>query len=130
MRRSCRLFSYKNYSVLGHLDSIVRYDEAGPYPFDKIKDIVAEILKVVIKDGKGIEVNTSSHRYGINDLTPSRDILRLYRDLGGYILTIGSDAHASSHLGAYIRETMDEIRNIGFESFCTYEQMKPSFHSL
>ena len=50
---------YKDYSVLGHMDLIARYDEKGVYPFEKIKPIVEEILQVVIADGKGLEVNTS-----------------------------------------------------------------------
>lgn len=44
---------YKDYSVLGHMDLIARYDEKGVYPFEKIKPIVEEILQVVIADGKG-----------------------------------------------------------------------------
>ena len=28
---------YQNYSVLGHLDLIVRYDKAGIYPFSKVR---------------------------------------------------------------------------------------------
>ena len=59
------------------MDLITRYDKAGTYPFEKLKPIFTEILKTVIADGKGIEVNTSSHRYGLSDLTPSRDILKL-----------------------------------------------------
>lgn len=58
---------YKDYSVLGHMDLIARYDEKGVYPFEKIKPIVEEILQVVIADGKGLEVNTSSYRYGLSD---------------------------------------------------------------
>lgn len=121
---------YKNYSVLGHLDMIARYDLAGSYPFEKIRDIVAEILRQAISDGKGIEVNTSSHRYGLPDLTPSRDILRLYRDLGGTVLTVGSDTHAPEHLGAYIMETVEELKAMGFTSICTFQGMKPMFHGL
>lgn len=121
---------YKDYSVLGHLDMIVRYDEQGVYPFEKLKGILTEILKTVIADGKGIEVNTSSHRYGLSDLTPSRDILKLYRELGGKIITIGSDSHKKEHLGAYIKETREELKKLGFTSFCTFEQMKPLFHKL
>ena len=52
--------AFKHYSVLAHLDLLVRYDKAGRYPFDKVRDLVAEILKQAIADGKGIEVNTSS----------------------------------------------------------------------
>ncbi len=121
---------YKNYSVLGHLDMISRYDEAGIYPFEKTKDIIAEILRQAIRDGKGIEVNTSSHRYGLSDLTPSRNILKLYKDLGGTILTIGSDTHAPKHLAAYITETMAELRGMGFTSICTFRGMEPQYHRL
>lgn len=119
---------YKDYSVLGHLDLITRYDENGVYPFNHIKDIVSEILKIVIEDGKGIEINTSSHRYGLKDLTPSRDILKLYKSLGGKIITIGSDSHKEEHLGAYIEETKKELKNLGFEYYCTFDKMKPVFH--
>lgn len=122
--------TYKDYSVLGHLDLITRYDEKGYYSFENIKDIITEILKVVIEDGKGIEVNTSSHRYGLNDLTPSRDILKLYKDLGGKILTIGSDSHQKEHLGAYIEETKMELKKLGFEYYCTFDKMKPIFHLI
>ena len=121
---------YKDYSVLGHLDLITRYDEAGIYPFEDIKEIVTKILKIVIKDDKGIEVNTSSHRYGLKDLTPSRDILELYKELGGKIITIGSDTHQKNHLGAYIEETKIELRKLGFEYYCTFDKMKPIFHIL
>ena len=122
--------AYKNYSVLGHMDLIKRYDEAGIYPFEKTRDLAAEILKVVIADGKGIEVNTSSHRYGLDDSMPSVRLLELYRDLGGTIVTIGSDSHAPEHLGAYIQEAKDQLKALGFRSFCTYEKMEPVFHDL
>ncbi len=122
--------NYHDYSVLGHMDLIARYDDAGHYPFEKIKPIVTEILKIVIADGKGIELNTSSHRYGLSDLTPSRDILKLYRELGGRIITLGSDSHKKEHLGAYIEETKRELYALGFEQYCTFEKMKPIYHPM
>lgn len=121
---------YKNYSVLGHMDLLKRYDKAGIYPFEKIKPFAAEILKNVIADGKGIEINTSSHRYGLADSMPSVELLQLYRDLGGSIITIGSDSHTPSHLGTFIHETKEYLDELGFLSFCTYEQMQPIFHTL
>ena len=68
--------AYKNYSVLGHMDLIKRYDEAGIYPFGEVEPMIREILKVVIADGKGIELNTSFHRYGLAEPMPSMDIFR------------------------------------------------------
>ena len=121
---------YQNYSVLGHLDLIARYDKAGVYSFEKIRPILTEILKTVIQNGKGIEVNTSCYRYGLHDLTPSRNILKLYRELGGKILTVGSDSHKKEHLSMYIPETLAELKDMGFETICTYHQMNPQFHKL
>ncbi len=122
--------NYHNYSVLGHMDLICRYDKAGIYPFEKLKPILTEILKILIAEGKGIEINTSYHRYVLKDLTPSRDILRLYRELGGRIITIGSDSHRPAHLGMYIDEAKEELRKLGYTEFCTFDKMKPVFHSL
>ncbi len=121
---------YRAYSVLGHLDLITRYDSMGRYPFEKIKPLVTEILRTAIADGKGIEINTSSRRYGLDDTTPSLDILKLYRVLGGEIITIGSDSHKREHLGAYIDESMDLLRALGYRYFCTFERMKPIFNPL
>ncbi|MBN2877906.1 MAG: histidinol-phosphatase HisJ family protein [Bacilli bacterium] len=121
---------YKAYSVLGHLDLIVRYDELGVYPFENVKDMVREILEIVIHDGKGIEVNTSYNRYGLSDMTPSRAILKLYRELGGKIITIGSDTHKAEHLGAFITEAKEELLKLGFTHHYTFEKMKPIAHPI
>lgn len=122
--------AYKNYSVLGHVDLIKRYDKAGLYPFEEVRPMIAEILKTVIADGKGIELNTSSHRYGLMDSMPSAELLRLYKDLGGSIVTIGTDSHALEHLGTYIKEAESQLKELGFRQFCTYEKMEPIFHHL
>ncbi len=121
--------NFHNYSVLGHMDLISRYDPIGNFPFSEIAHIVEQILKKVIADGKGIEVNTSCYRYGL-DMTPGREILEMYRDLGGEILTIGSDSHRPEHLGAFVPEMMQELKGMGFQRFCTFEGMKPVFHLL
>lgn len=121
---------YKDYSVLGHLDVITRYDPYGDYPFEYIKEMVKEILQIVIQDGKGIEVNTSCFHYGLKDLTPSRDILKLYYDLGGRLITIGSDSHKKEHLNSHLEEIKEELKNIGFTQFYTFESMKPIPHNL
>ena len=121
---------YHNYSVLGHMDLIIRYDKAGIFPFEIIRPIIKEILKTIIADGKGIEVNTSCHRYGLNDLTPSTDILRLYRNLGGKIITIGSDSHRKEQLGTYLTDTVSVLKTLGYEEVYTFKQMCPIPHRM
>lgn len=122
--------AYKDYSVLGHLDMIKRYDSYGSYPDANIMDLADKILRQVIADGKGIEVNTSCFAYGLKDLTPSKALLERYYQLGGRILTIGSDSHKTEHLGSHIAEVKEILREIGFTQFCTFEGMKPVFWAL
>ena len=122
--------AYKHYSVLGHLDSIVRYDPKGPIDIREVEDLVRAILETVIADGKGIELNTSNVRYGLSDLTPCRHILKMYHELGGTIITIGSDAHKKEHLAFNILKSRQELKDLGFEYYCTFEKMVPVFHKL
>lgn len=122
---------FDRYSVLAHLDVMRRYDPAGEYPFEGTRDVVAEILRTAVQKGKGIEFNTASWRYQLEDVQPRREIMRLYRDLGGEILTIGSDAHRVEHVGENFDKARAILRDeLGFRYFCTYEQGEPHFHNL
>ena len=118
------------WCVLGHIDMIKRYDPAGIYPFEPVRDLIAEILRETIASGHGIEMNTSSYRYGLPDTTPCTEIVELYRDLGGSIVTIGSDSHEPSHLASHIRDAKQRLAALGFDRYCTYEGWEPRFHSI
>ena len=124
--------NYHDYSVLGHMDMLKRYDDKDGYDvFNNHKDVITKILECVIKDGKGIELNTSFIRYELDDSMPSKDILKLYLELGGKILTIGSDSHCKTHLcNSHIEELKDMLKGIGFKYYCTFENMKPIYHKL
>ena len=122
---------FHHYSCLAHLDLLARYDENGIYPFENEKDIIAEILKYAIRDGKGIEINTSSWEYGLKDTQPSRAILKLYKDLGGKIITVGSDAHETKYLASHIKDAYAILKNeIGINEICTFDHMQPIFHKI
>lgn len=122
---------FHHYSCLAHLDLMARYDENGIYPFENEKDIIAEILKYAIRDGKGIEINTSSWKYGLKDTQPSRAILKLYKNLGGKIITVGSDAHETKYLASHIKDAYAILKNeIGINEICTFDHMQPIFHKI
>ena len=122
---------YKNYSVLGHLDLVKRY---GNYPAQLddslFMDIIESILKEVIYDGKGIEINASSFRYNLPDLMPSRKILSLYRDLGGEIITTGSDAHSPDYICNKFDYIYSYLKDTGFKYISTFDNLKPNFIKL
>lgn len=113
---------FDGYDVLGHLDLVRRYDPYGDYPFERVRDVVAEILRRVVADGKGIEVNTSGIRYGLGEFQPARAVLELYRDLGGRVVTVGSDSHRPEHLGSYLRLALRELAELGFEGVWTFRR--------
>lgn len=124
------LKEYKDYNVLGHLNIIDRYTDKIADPASYM-DIVAEILKQIISDGKGLEINTSSFRYGLGDrTTPALDMLQLYKDLGGEIMTIGSDAHRPKDVAFKIDYAQELLRTLGFRYLTTFEQRKPVFVKL
>lgn len=120
--------NFDDYSVLGHLDLVKRYGGYKNILEDKLfMNIIEEILKTAIHKGKGIEINTSSFRYNLPDLTPSREILTLYKDLGGEIITTGSDSHSVSQIASEFHHVQSVLKSIGFDYICKFDTMKPSF---
>lgn len=122
--------SYKDYSVLAHFDLMRRYVPSGLDTFNEFKEIISEILKVVIADGKRIEINLSNDRYKVDGLTPSFEILKLYHELGGTIITIGTDSHKKEHLGQNIKGAARILKGIGFQHITTFDKMIPIYHNI
>ena len=117
------------YHTLGHVDVLKRY---VPFHFNKFlaveyEEIIREILKAAIDRGKGIEINTSGFRQGFSEPLPSIEILKWFHELGGEIITIGSDAHNAKHLGQGLEKGIDILRNVGFKAISTFSQGKVNF---
>jgi histidinol-phosphatase (PHP family) len=119
--------NFEDFSVLGHLDLVKRYKQGSKKNFH---EIIAEILKVIIANGKGIELNTSGFRYGLNSGMPSDDILRLYKELGGEIITLGSDSHIAGTLGYKFNASLELLESIGFKYIATFLGGEPSYHAI
>ncbi len=122
---------YQAFSVLGHMDILRRYDAAAAaFPKESLKHSFMEIFKELIKNGKGIEANTSGYRNPEEMPMPGWDILKWYYEAGGEILTVGSDAHAPGVMAYRFPETLDRIKDIGFKYLCTFEAMEPKFNPI
>lgn len=113
------------FSVIGHLDIVKRYNEGVlSLPKDLFVEGATPVLKKLISMGKGIEVNTSGLRQGLGETLPSTEILAKYRELGGEIITIGSDAHYPEDIGHSFKEVLTTLQSLGFENIYTFSQMK------
>lgn len=93
-------------------------------------DVIEAILREIISSGKGIEINTGSLYRGMDYAHPHIEILKLYKELGGEILTFGSDAHDNIHLGYSFSDAAKLAKSLGFKYYCTYSQLKPTFVTL
>ena len=63
-------------------------------------------------------------------LEPWLPVLRDYKDLGGEIITVGSDAHAPEPLGKGLREAYAMMADCGFRYVAVYHQRKPEMIRL
>lgn len=119
---------FKDFDTYGHLDYVTRY---GNYDskvvYEDYKDILDEVLKNIISSGKGIELNTSGYRYNLDTTHPNINILKRYKELGGEILTIGSDAHKAIDICSGFDKAYKMLDCLGFKYVCLFEERKPKF---
>ena len=118
--------------VLGHLGYARRYmlrmGLDAPVTMAQHGDKLDTIFKKLIENGRGVEVNCSGFRTPqITDAFPSRELLRRYRELGGEIVTVGSDAHKLSQAGENIPAGLQSLHDAGFRYFTIFKDRKPEF---
>ena len=106
----------------------MRYVNSESAPYFSIRhcdDIIEVILKKLAEDGKALEVNTSALRGKLNMILPPVRYLRMFRELGGEFVTIGSGSHSCGSLGADLGEGIALVNEAGFSSYCYFEKRKP-----
>lgn len=128
-----KLCQWGKFDILAHLTYVLRYVEGhfkikvDMKPYDPI---IEEIFKTLIYAGKGIEINTSGLRQSYGNSFPSPEYVKLYKELGGEILSLGSDAHCVEDLGKGIKEGAETARKAGFKYITYYKNRKPNFIKL
>ena len=122
---------HEDFDVLAHLTYIAKthcHPAPRPVPYDIHREIVDEILRVLAAKGKGLEMNSSGvDRCG--GFLPTAEYFRRFKELGGEIVTIGSDAHRADRVGQYSFESCQMLKDI-FGYVCTFKNRQPVFHKL
>lgn len=116
--------AFGGFDVYGHLDYIVRYTKAKAYSPAEHAEIIDEILKLLLKMGKGIEINTAGLKYGLGWAHPHPEILKRWRELGGELITIGSDAHSAEHIAYDFAAAREILTEAGFKSYAVFKNRK------
>lgn len=117
------------YNVYGHIDYVNRY---APYEdknisYSDYREIIDEILKVLVDKGKGLDINTSGFRYGEGRPYPQYEILKRFKELGGEIITVGSDAHSPEYIADHFDDAYRMIKEAGFKAISSFRDKKVKF---
>ena len=114
-----------DFDVFGHIDYPARYLQRYgiAYEIEKYEDYFLSAFRKLAASGRGIELNISGLRDGRTTM-PSFHLLKLYRENGGEIVTIGSDSHQTEALGQYYEEGIRLLKEAGFSYLTTFENRK------
>ena len=121
----------KDFDVLGHLNYVCKSEHnptKKPLFYEDYSDICDEIMKTLAQNGRGMEINTSGMDR-VGDFLPSATFIKRFHELGGEIITVGSDSHDNTRVGQYIDDALCIAKDV-FGYVCTFENRKPIFHKL
>lgn len=123
------LAAFDDIDVYGHIDYVVRYgpDKNKFYSYERYRDVLDESLKSIIAHGVGIELNTAGFKYGLGNSNPHPDVIKRYRELGGEIITVGSDGHAPEHLAYEFGCVKEILADCGFRYYTIFRGRRPEF---
>lgn len=124
-----KLAEWAKFDTLAHLTYPLRY-MVGKYgksvDMSEFSEIIDEILLTLIKNKISLEINTASLRKPIGIISPDESIVRRYKELGGKLITIGSDAHYAEHLGFGIEQGYELALKCGFDKVAVYQGRTPT----
>lgn len=129
-KEACEVSTTGLFDVFGHITYCLRYmkQRHGICPdISRFDDIIAETFRNLAQNGKGIEINTSGLRQGFGDCFPNLKYAKLFRDMGGEIVTVGSDSHTVEDIAANSAEGIALAKAAGFERLAYFKKRKPYF---
>jgi histidinol-phosphatase (PHP family) len=124
-----KLAQWNGFDTLAHLTYPLRYivgKYSKPVDMSQFSEIIDEILVTLIKNNKALEINTAGLRQPIGITSPDESIVRRYRQLGGELITVGSDAHYAEHIGAGIEQGYELALKCGFDMVALYQYRMPT----
>ena len=119
---------WNGFDSLAHFDYPARYIAERTdikLDYSKYNNVIDEILSTLIKNNKALEINTSTISKPLSRPMPDKNILKRYKELGGYLITLGSDAHTVEALSQDFDKAFKIIKELGFTSYYYYEKHNP-----
>ncbi len=121
------------FHCVGHLDMVKRHATPyfhRPFVYQDYREEVEIILRTLVENGRGLEVNCSGWRQGIGEPYPGLEIIKRYRQLGGEIITLGSDSHRLPQLGSNLVDGLLVIQEAGYRAVTVFTGGKPDWQDI
>ncbi len=117
------IIAYPNINVLGHLDYAIRYapSKGASFSYEAYKSILDEILAFIIAQDIALEVNTAGFKHGLGKPNPGPDVIKRYLQLGGHMISIGSDGHVPKYYGYQFDQTRKLLLDLGINQYTIFE---------
>ena len=116
------------FDTYGHLDYLIRYanGDKSQYSAGAYMELIEPMLQELIARGKALEINSKglTPSYGTNSANPGREVLLRYRELGGELITVGSDAHVADGVALYFDRVEAMLKELGFRYYAVFENRK------
>ncbi|MGN0589720.1 MAG: histidinol-phosphatase HisJ family protein [Ruminiclostridium sp.] len=116
------------FDTLAHITYPLRYivgDKGKAIDMSRYEKQIERLFSLIIEKNIALEINTSGLRQSIGETLPGEDLLRKYYDMGGRLITMGSDAHKPEDIGKGIAEGIALAKKIGFTAVSVYKKRKP-----
>ena len=124
---------FNNFDVLGHMDYLVRTvpGQEESYDYKKYLDYTDEIMDILLENEKGIEINTSAVvKRGFKNPNPCLDLVKRYKEKGGEIITIGSDAHVPENIAGRFDVAEEILKECGFKYYSVFKDRVATYEKL
>ncbi|MBE6585363.1 MAG: histidinol-phosphatase HisJ family protein [Ruminococcaceae bacterium] len=117
------MISFDGLHTLGHLTYMHRYITLAkkPFNFKPHYDQIMAIYEKLIRLDMALELNVSTLWKGLGVSMPTLELLKLYKDMGGKLITVGSDAHSPENVGKCIRKGYALLQTAGFSEVMVVE---------
>ena len=121
----CRWGQFDSLAHLGYPQRIIWGRYRIPVDLAAYREMIEEVLRELIRQGKALELNTGGLRMGLGRIIPGPEVFRWYKDLGGELVTLGSDAHRAESLAYEFDTAMDLLTALGYEYFAFFKERRP-----
>jgi len=106
------------FDILGHLDYYKKYSKFNHVSSEeRYKKRYELVFKTLARRKKIIEINTSGLRHRCREQFPSKRLLEMYKNIGGKMVSTGSDSHNIGDTGFEFKKIYELADNVGLKVY-------------